>query len=418
MVEEEEEEACVLIDYNEHLFVDYGSNYTCRYFKGTTKSMILMDEKTPNPPILRYVPLSRCKKGSKQGEGETSCHHITIIEEPEIETTKEDAEDAPQSLKDGGQSTIDELKEVNLGTIEEPHTTFISASLFSEEEAIHHLAIKPGYRSIKQAQRRFQSKLIPKIEVEADKLIEAGFIREVKYPTWIANIVLVRKKNGQLRVCVDLHDLNNACPEDDFPLPITEIMVDVTTGHEAMSFMDGSSRYNQIRMNLSNEEMTTFRTPKEIYCYKVMPFGLNNVGATYQRAMQKMFDDMLPKYVECYADDLMLRMNPLKCAFGVTSEKFLSFIVRHREIEIDQSKIDAIQKMPRPKSLHDLRSFEGRLAYIRRLSHSSSSKGGPYKAIKGQALVDFLADHPISSDWKLCEDLPDDEVSFTEVMEP
>ncbi|KAA0047153.1 uncharacterized protein E5676_scaffold109G00270 [Cucumis melo var. makuwa] len=121
-----------------------------------------------------------------------------------------------------------------------------------------------------------------------------------------------------------------------------------------------------------------------------MPFGLKNVGVTYQRAMQKVFDDMLHKYVECYVDDLVVKskrrqdhlkdlkvvsdrlqkyqrmMNPLKCAFGMTSGKFLGFIVRSGGIEIDQSKIDAIQKMPRPKSLHDLRSLQRRLTYTRR----------------------------------------------------
>ena len=115
-----------------------------------------------------------------------------------------------------------------------------------------------------------------------------------------------------------------------------------------------------------DEELTAFRTPKGIYCYKVMPFGLKNVGATHQRAMQKIFDDMLHKNVKCYVDDLVvksrkredhlqdlcmvfdrlrryqLKMNPLKCAFGVTSGKFLGFIVRHRDIEVDQSKIAAI----------------------------------------------------------------------------
>ena len=161
----------------------------------------------------------------------------------------------------------------------------------------------------------------------------------------------VRKKNGQIRVCVDFRDLNNACPKDDFPLPLTEIMVDATTGHEALSFMDGSSGYNQIRMAPRDEELTAFRTPKGIYCYKVMPFGLKNAGATYQRAMQRIFDDMLHKNVECYVDDLVvkskqrvghivdlrqvferllryqLKMNPLKCAFGVLLGKFLGFIV-------------------------------------------------------------------------------------------
>ncbi|KAA0031643.1 uncharacterized protein E5676_scaffold409G00730 [Cucumis melo var. makuwa] len=77
-------------------------------------------------------------------------------------------------------------------------------------------------------------------------------------------------------------------------------MVDATTGH-------GSYGYNQIRMALSDEEMTAFRTPKGIYYYKVMPFGLKNVGTTYQRARQKVFDDMLHKYVECYVDDLVVK---------------------------------------------------------------------------------------------------------------
>jgi len=80
--------------------------------------------------------------------------------------------------------------------------------------------------------------LVPEIEKEVNKLIEAGFVRDVKYPTWIANIVPVRKKNGQLRICVDFRDLNNACLKDDFSLPVTELMVDSTTGHEALSFMD------------------------------------------------------------------------------------------------------------------------------------------------------------------------------------
>ncbi|KAL0373894.1 UNVERIFIED_CONTAM: hypothetical protein Sradi_3305100 [Sesamum radiatum] len=82
-------------------------------------------------------------------------------------------------------------------------------------------------------------------------------------------------------------------------------MIDATTGHEALSFMDGSFGYNQIRMTPKDEEPTAFHTPKGIYCYKVMSFGLKNAGATYQRAMQKISDDMLHKNVECYVDDLV-----------------------------------------------------------------------------------------------------------------
>ncbi|XP_019240297.1 PREDICTED: uncharacterized protein LOC109220284 [Nicotiana attenuata] len=179
-------------------------------------------------------------------------------------------------------------------------------------------------------------------------------------------------------------------------------MVDATTGHEAMSFMDGSSGYNQIRMSPKDEECTAFRTPKGIYCYKVMPFGLKNAGATYQRVMQNIFDNMLHTRVECYVDDLVvktknrryhledlrivferlrkfdLKMNPLKCAFGVTSGKFLGFIVRHRGIEVDPAKIDAIQKMPRPKNLRELQNLQGNLAFIRRFISNLAGRCQPF----------------------------------------
>ncbi|KAG9454401.1 hypothetical protein H6P81_007305 [Aristolochia fimbriata] len=159
--------------------------------------------------------------------------------------------------------------------------------------AVHKLAVHPSVRPVKQSQRRFRPELVPEIEKVVDKLIAVNFIREVKYPSWIANIVPVKKKTGQIRVCVDLRDLNKACPKDDFPLPITELMVDATTA-------------NQIRMDPKDEELTAFRTPKGIFCYKVMSFGLKNVGATCQRAMQNIFDDFLHKRVECYVDDLAL----------------------------------------------------------------------------------------------------------------
>ncbi|KAG9446344.1 hypothetical protein H6P81_012472 [Aristolochia fimbriata] len=271
--------------------------------------------------------------------------------------------------------------------------------------AVHKLAVHPSVRPVKQSQRRFRPELVPEIEKEVDKLIAANFIREVKYPSWISNIVPVKKKTGQILVCVDFRDLNKACPKDDFPQPITELMVDTTTGHEALSFMDGSFGYNQIRMDPKDEELTAFRTPKGIFCYKVMPFGLKNAGATYQRAMQNIFDDFFHKRVECYVDDLVvktkqradhlldlravferlrrfqLKINPLKCAFGVTSGKFLGFLVHHRGIEIDQSKIDAIQKMPEPRNVSELKSFQGHLAYICRFISNLAGRCQPFSRL-------------------------------------
>ncbi|KAL0358237.1 UNVERIFIED_CONTAM: hypothetical protein Scaly_1509400 [Sesamum calycinum] len=148
-------------------------------------------------------------------------YHITLIEDGEVE--EEDAEDAPAELEEGNARVRPK------GSCTPP--------VSKRKE----LALSKG-------QRRFRPELISLIEGEVNKLIEVGFIREVKYPMWISSIVPVRKKNGQIRVCVDFRDLNNACPKDDFPLPIAELMIDAATGHEALSFMDGSSGYNQIRM--------------------------------------------------------------------------------------------------------------------------------------------------------------------------
>ena len=105
--------------------------------------------------------------------------------------------------------------------------------------AMHHLNVKP----IKQ-QHRFRLNIMEAIEVKIHKLIACGFIQEEQHPDWVANIVPVLKKNGRIRICIDYHDLNTACPKDKFPLPITDVTIDNTCGFERISFMDGFSGYN------------------------------------------------------------------------------------------------------------------------------------------------------------------------------
>jgi len=100
----------------------------------------------------------------------------------------------------------------------------------------------------------------------------------------MANIVPVLKKNEMIWICIDYRKLNAACPKDEFSLAITDVMIDNTCDFERMSFMDGFSGYNQIKMYPDYEKHTSFRKPFGVYCYTVMPFGLKNAGATYQRA--------------------------------------------------------------------------------------------------------------------------------------
>ena len=120
----------------------------------------------------------------------------------------------------------------------------------------------------------------------------------MKYLEWLANVVVVSKKGGKWRVCVDYTDLNEACPKDSFLLPRIDQIVDASTGHGMLSFLDAFSSYHQIPMCLPDVEKMTFITPHGLYCYNVMPFGLKNAGATYQRLVTKLFLPLIGRTIE------------------------------------------------------------------------------------------------------------------------
>ena len=119
------------------------------------------------------------------------------------------------------------------------------------------------------------------VRSEVAKLKQAGAIKEVFYPQWLANTVVVKKKIRKWRVCVDFTDLNKACPKDLFPMPKIDQLVDATVGHPMMSFLDAFQGYHQIPLAADDQEKTAFVTPIGNYHYKVMPFGLKNAGSTY-----------------------------------------------------------------------------------------------------------------------------------------
>lgn len=191
-------------------------------------------------------------------------------------------------------------------------------------------------------------------------------------------------------MCMDYRDLNKACPKDGFPLSHINTLVDSAASSAMYSFMDGFSRYNQIMMAMIDKLKKSFTTEWGIYCYTVMPFGLKNTGATYQRMANTLLHDMIHKEIEVYVDDMMvksatreghfealdkflaraekynLRLNPKKYIFGVTSGKLLGHIVSQKVIEIDPDKVKVILEMPTPKTEKEVRGFIGRLQYISR----------------------------------------------------
>lgn len=140
-----------------------------------------------------------------------------------------------------------------------------------------------------------------------DKLLAADFIREVHYLDWLSNVVMVKKTNEKRRMCVDFKDLNRSCLNDSFPLPRIDLLVDSTAEHEMLSFLDAFSGYNQIKMDIPNQEKTAFVTDRGLYCYKVMHFRLKNAGATYQRLVNHMFKDQIGKNIEVYVDDMLVK---------------------------------------------------------------------------------------------------------------
>ena len=140
--------------------------------------------------------------------------------------------------------------------------------------ACHQLSIDPAIRAVAQRRRKQSSEKTLAAEQAVKDLLEANFISEVKYTTWLSNVVLVKKSNGKWRMCVDYTDLNRACPKDAYPLPSIDKLVDNSAGFKLLSFMNAYSGYNQIPMAKSDKKYTAFMTESGNYYYNVMPFGL------------------------------------------------------------------------------------------------------------------------------------------------
>lgn len=121
-------------------------------------------------------------------------------------------------------------------------------------------------------------------------MLTAGFVREVEYPEWLENVMVIPKKGGRRQVNVNYTNSNDVCPKDSFLLPRIDQIVDSTTNHGMLSFIDAFSGYHQILMFQPDEENTSFVTPHGLYCYKVIPFGLKNVGAIHQMLMTKILN--------------------------------------------------------------------------------------------------------------------------------
>ncbi|XP_019181978.1 PREDICTED: uncharacterized protein LOC109177132 [Ipomoea nil] len=377
--------------------------------------------------VARDCYLQACRG---MGKREMQVHEITerppkkvMIPRPEPAVELEEVEidpDQPDRRVRIGVGLPEEVREEIIKVLREHRLVFAwgPENMPGVDRSIiaHRLAVDPDHRPIVQKKRYLANDRREFVKKEVSTLLAAGHIREVKYPEWLANVVLVPKPPAW-RMCVDYTDLNKACPKDPFPLPRIDQLVDETAGSALLSFMDAFRGYHQIFMHLTDEEKTAFLTLDRVYCYRVMPFGLKNAGATYTRMVARLFQNLLGKSMAAYVDDMLvksreegkhagdladcfqvmirynLRLNPKKCAFAVQGGKFLGYMVTKRGIEPNPEKVQAIIDMQPPSTVKDLQRLTGRLAALSRFLSKAADKTVPFfEAMKKKEGFAWTAD--------------------------
>jgi hypothetical protein len=366
-------------------------------------------------------------------------HRTSVADDPTLETgwsavTQRSLGDIIEEFRDlnklgQGFTSADPLEEIDIGDGKTPRPTFVKMTLETDpkdemidllkeysdcfawnytkmpglrREIVEHLLpIKSGFRPFKQKARAFRLDLLPRIKDEIHWLVEANFIRPCRYAEWVSNIMPVEKKeSGKLRVCIDFYNLNRATLKDEYPMPIADTLINNASGNRIISFLDGNAGYNQIFMAEEDASKTTFICLGFIGLFEwvVMTFGLKNVGATYQRAMNLIFHELVGNTVEVYIDDIVvksaefsshianlckafdkmcrygLKMNPRKCAFGVSAGKFLEFIIHEHGIEIDPDRIKSIWNVGPPTCKLEVQKFLGKINYLRRFISNLAEK--------------------------------------------
>jgi len=258
-----------------------------------------------------------------------------------------------------------------------------------ERRIEHIIEIKPGSSPIKVKPYRYPHHHKTEIERLVQDLLKCGVITKSRSP-YSAPVVLVRKKDGSFRLCIDYRGLNNITIKNKFPIPFIDEMLDELHGARYFSKLDLRSGYYQIRVRLEDVAKTAFQTHEGHYEFKVMPFGLTNAPATFQAVMNELFHPHLRKYVLVFFDDILIYSKTWKehlkhletvlsileenefyakkskCTFGKEEVEYLGHIISREGVKVDSKKIQAIKEWPKPKNVSKLRGFLGLAGYYRR----------------------------------------------------
>ncbi|CAL2258020.1 unnamed protein product [Prunus armeniaca] len=333
----------------------------------------------PDPDQLeKEAQIGSRQNSNKKDRDEGICPEGSLEEgwkpEEDVELVPLDPHQPDKKMRIGSRLSLDEKMEL---TIFLQNNKDMFACSPSDMPGIdpniicHRLHVNPASKPVVQKRRNFAPEWVAIIEAEIDKLLAAGFIEEVSYSEWLANLV------------------------------------DSTSGNQLLSFMNAYSGYNQIMMYDDDKAKTSFIIERGTYYYKVMPFGLKNAGATYQRLVNKIFKEQIGRTMEVYVDDMLvktpkradhlknlteafsllrqycMKLNPSKCTFGVLSGRFLGYLVTQRGIEAHPHQIKAILEMKSPSTVKEIQSLTDRAAALNRFLSKSTDKCRPFfKALK------------------------------------
>ena len=378
------------------------SGQTCRGKKG-------MDLGTITPAFIQEKKGPESVSAEASGESQATDEHLHVARV----YSGNRAEVRQQRLRELFGKSLDHLpldeKDQLISLLLERHEVFcLDDDERGETDLVQFTIDTTDCRPLRQPLRRVPFGVRQEISQQLEKMLKMGVVQPSKSP-WASPVVLVRKKDGSLRFCVDYRKLNSVTKPDVFPMPRIDDMLDQLGKSKYFSTLDLASGYWQIRMDPASQEKTAFVTPQGLFEFLVMPFGLTNAPATFQRMMQKLLTGLNPvkgpDFVSVYVDDVLifsetleehirhlqlvldklkgagLKLKPSKCSFVREGVDYLGHVITSNGLSPNPARIDAVQSLPAPTNIKELRQFLGLTSYYRRFIPAFARVAAPLHAL-------------------------------------